>query len=105
MWQSRRRLRLKWSPQHERLCKCHLLVSVYSPAPDYENIAKITRLVSCPTWMFLADAAFDRYALMSKMEAFENEMIAEDHSEPKATQSEPSATLKWPNSMPKVTHT
>ena len=42
---------------------------------------------------------------MSKMEAFENEMIAEDHSEPKATQSEPSATLKWPNSMPKVTHT
>ena len=45
VWLSRRRLSLKWSPQHERLCKCHLLVAVYSDHPDYENIDKITRLV------------------------------------------------------------
>ena len=43
---------------------------------------KIELLLSNAKWKFLEHAAWDRYALMSKMEAFENELIAQDHSEP-----------------------
>ena len=43
---------------------------------------KIELLLSNAKWKFLEHAAWDRYALMDTMYELENELIAQDHSEP-----------------------